>query len=114
MAKRPIPDEVTDRWLRPALSDARIRRDLARYAKGARSEQMVAVTERLHTFDRPALVVWATEDRVMPPEHGRRLAELLPDARLVEIDDSYTLIPEDQPKALSAAIRSFVGETVSR
>jgi pimeloyl-ACP methyl ester carboxylesterase len=56
----------------------------------------------------PALVVWAAEDRLMPPEHGRRLAELLPDARLVEIDDSYTLIPEDQPGELARSIREFV------
>jgi pimeloyl-ACP methyl ester carboxylesterase len=34
--------------------------------------------ERLRSFYRPALVVWAKEDRIMPPEHGRRLAELLP------------------------------------
>jgi pimeloyl-ACP methyl ester carboxylesterase len=33
--------------------------------------------ERLRSFDRPALVVWAKEDRIMPPEHGHRLAELL-------------------------------------
>jgi pimeloyl-ACP methyl ester carboxylesterase len=35
--------------------------------------------ERLRSFDRPALVVWAKQDdRIMPPEHDRRLAELLP------------------------------------
>jgi pimeloyl-ACP methyl ester carboxylesterase len=44
----------------------------------------------------------------MPPEHGRRLAALLPDARLLEIPDSYTLIPEDQPDLLARAIRQFV------
>jgi pimeloyl-ACP methyl ester carboxylesterase len=44
----------------------------------------------------------------MPPEHGRRLAELLPDARLVEIHDSYTLVPEDQPAQLAAELRAFV------
>ena len=44
----------------------------------------------------------------MPPEHGRRLAEVLPNAKLVEIDDSYTLIPEDQPARLAAVIRDFV------
>jgi pimeloyl-ACP methyl ester carboxylesterase len=113
MSKRPIPNEVTDAWLRPVLGDSRIRRDLARYARGARPEQMIAVTQSLRSFDRPALVVWASEDRVMPPDHGRRLAELLPDARLVEIADSYTLIPEDQPVELAAAIRSFVRETGS-
>ena len=58
---------------------------------------MVDAAEGLHGFDRPVLVVWAAEDRVMPLEHGRRLAELLPQGRFVEIADSYTLIPEDQP-----------------
>jgi pimeloyl-ACP methyl ester carboxylesterase len=44
---------------------------------------------------------------VMPPEHGRRLADLLPDARLVEIPDSYTLIPLDQPARLAEEIAAF-------
>jgi pimeloyl-ACP methyl ester carboxylesterase len=48
----------------------------------------------------------------MPPEHGRRLAELLPDSRLVEIADSYTLVPLDQPAGLAAAVRSFVMTSV--
>ena len=68
-------------------------------------------SERLRSFDRPALVVWAAEDRVMPPEHGRRLAEILPQGRLIEISDSYTLIPEDQPGELARAIRGFVQDT---
>jgi pimeloyl-ACP methyl ester carboxylesterase len=46
----------------------------------------------------------------MPAEHGRRLAELLPHGRLVEIPDSYTLVPLDQPVALAQAIREFVRE----
>ncbi len=100
MAKRPIPDSVTDDWLAPALTDAAIRRDLAKYARGAKGvrDEFCAATERLRSFDRPALVIWAAEDRVMPIEHGRRLAELLPKGRLVSIADSYTLIPEDQPR----------------
>jgi pimeloyl-ACP methyl ester carboxylesterase len=44
----------------------------------------------------------------MPLEHGRRLAELLPQGRLVEIPDSYTLIPLDQPGQLAQSIREFV------
>jgi pimeloyl-ACP methyl ester carboxylesterase len=61
-------------------------------------------------FDRPALVVWAKEDKLMPPEHGRRLAQMLPDARLVEIEDSYTLIPQDQPALLAKLLREFIVE----
>jgi pimeloyl-ACP methyl ester carboxylesterase len=60
------------------------------------------------------LVVWAKEDRIMPLDHGRRLAEAFPNSRLVEIADSYTLIPEDQPAALTAHVREFIADHVSR
>jgi pimeloyl-ACP methyl ester carboxylesterase len=69
-------------------------------------------TAALASFHRPALVIWAAEDRVMPPEHGRRIADLLPDSRLVEVTDSYTLVPLDQPAELAGAVRKFVMTTV--
>jgi pimeloyl-ACP methyl ester carboxylesterase len=111
MSKRPVPDAVMDAWLAPALGSREIRRDIAKYARSARKRDMVAATEGLRGFDRPALVAWASEDRVMPPDHGRRLASLLPQGKLVEIPDSYTLIPEDQPAALAGAIREFLEAT---
>jgi pimeloyl-ACP methyl ester carboxylesterase len=113
MAKRPIPDEVTDAWLRPLLSRRKIRRDLVKYVRSADRRVMLAASEGISSYDRPALVVWASEDRVMPPEHGRRLAEALPQGRLVEVPDSYTLIPEDQPGELARAIRGFIRETTT-
>jgi pimeloyl-ACP methyl ester carboxylesterase len=113
MARRPIPHEVTDVWLRPLLTQRAIRRDVKKYIAAAHPAELAAASERLTEFDRPALVVWAKEDRVMPPEHGRRLAELLPQGRLVEIDDSYTLIPLDQPARLAGAVRAFVREAVA-
>lgn len=111
MSKRPIPDDVVDGWFRPLLTQRAIRRDLLAYIRAVDGTELVAAAEALRDFDRPALVVWAAEDRVMPPEHGRRLAQLLPQGRLVEIPDSYTLIPEDQPGPLAAAIRAFVRES---
>jgi pimeloyl-ACP methyl ester carboxylesterase len=111
MAKRPIPDEIFDAWLRPAQTQRGVRRDLAKYVRTCRKGDMLAAAERLRSFDRPALVVWAPEDRVNPPEHGRRFAELLPHGRLIEIADSYTLIPLDQPGELAHAIRQFIQDT---
>ncbi len=111
MAKRPLPDELLDSWLEPLQTQRGVRRDLRRYAVGARRRQMIEVCERLRGFTRPSLVVWTPEDRVQRPEHGRRLAALLPDARLVEIPDSYTLIMRDQPAAFARAVRDFVRET---
>ncbi|MFI9585854.1 alpha/beta fold hydrolase [Streptomyces sp. NPDC052236] len=116
MSKRPVPHEVMNAWFEPLWTSKEIRRDLRKYVLGVPPKsELLGWAEKLCDFDRPALVVWAAEDKVMPPEHGRRLAELLPRGRLVEIEDSYTLIPEDQPEQLSAHIRSFLltGKTTS-
>jgi pimeloyl-ACP methyl ester carboxylesterase len=112
MAKRPVPDDVVDAWLEPLLTQRAIRRDVLRYIRSASAAELDAASRALASFDRPALVVWASEDRVMPPEHGRRLAELLPHGRLAEVADSYTLIPEDQPAELARLVREFVREPV--
>ncbi|WP_446459271.1 alpha/beta fold hydrolase [Streptomyces rochei] len=39
------------------------------------------------------------------------LAELLPQGRLVEIEDTRTLIPEDQPELLASLLREFIADT---
>lgn len=101
-------DATTARWIRPVLERPEIRRDAVRTLRAAADTGLLlAAAERLPRFDRPALVVWARGDRVMPPEHGRRLAALLPRGLLVEIDDSYTLVPLDRPTELARAIREF-------
>jgi pimeloyl-ACP methyl ester carboxylesterase len=110
LSRRPVPREVMDRWFGPALAQRAIRRDLRKYvisaAQGRR--ELLAAAGALSRFERPALVAWASEDRMMPREHGRRLAELLPQGTLVEISDSYTLIPEDQPAILAAHLRELM------
>ncbi len=106
-------DAATARWLEPVLRQGPIRRDAVRVLRAiaAAPGLLLDAATALPGFDRPALVVWASQDRVMPREHGRRLAGLLPRGRLLEVADSYTLIPLDQPRALAAAIRAFVRET---
>jgi pimeloyl-ACP methyl ester carboxylesterase len=103
-------DATVAGWLEPVLTRPEIRRDTVRVLRGIAADRrlLCEAAEGLTRFDRPALVVWASEDRVMPPEDGRRLAELLPQGRLVEIPDSYTLIALDQPAALAEAIRSWL------
>ncbi|MFD0024078.1 alpha/beta fold hydrolase [Streptomyces sp. NPDC058382] len=111
MTRRPVPDEVMDGWFRPLRTSKEIRRDLRKYVLGVPPKaELLRWAEALRTFDRPALVAWAAEDKVMPPEHGRRLAGLLPRGELVEIEDSYTLIPEDQPAKLAGHIREFLSK----
>ncbi len=108
-------DATSVHWLRPILQQPEIRRDTVRVLRaiGAEKHLMLEAAERLPSYGRPALIVWASEDRVMPPEHGRRLAELLQQGRLVEISDSYTLIPLDQPAELARIVRGFSNESES-
>ncbi len=114
MSKRPLPHELTDGWFGPILRDQAIRRDLAKYAGGPLDRAWTTrATERLREFDRPALVLWAKEDKLMPPDHGRRLAELLPAARLVEVDDSRTLMPLDRPALVRDELLAFATATRS-
>ncbi|MEU8637106.1 alpha/beta hydrolase [Amycolatopsis sp. NPDC048633] len=102
-------DAASARWIRSLLSEAGVRRDTVRVLREAAASPgiLLEVAERLPSFDRPALVVWAREDRVMPPEHGERLAALLPKGKLVSVDDSYTLIPLDQPAEFARLVREF-------
>lgn len=102
-------DAVTKRWMRPVLTQPEIRKDTVRVLRSISKNRTLldSLVDGLRVFDRPALVVWASEDKVMPPEHGRRLDSLLPQSRLVEISDSYTLVPLDQPAKLAESLREF-------
>ncbi|HEV2813795.1 MAG TPA: alpha/beta hydrolase [Solirubrobacteraceae bacterium] len=113
LRKRAIEPEVSDAYVRPYFDHAGVRRDLRKVLAGISSRHTLDAAARLSAFDRPALVAWSAEDRFFPAEHGRRLAEILPDARYVEIPDSYTFSPEDQPGGLATLLRDFarVGAT---
>jgi pimeloyl-ACP methyl ester carboxylesterase len=109
-------DTATARWIKPVLQQREIRYDTVRVLRAVAADKhlMLDAAKCLPSFDRPALIVWASQDRVMPLEHGRRLAEVLPQGRLVEVPDSYTLIPLDQPAGLARTVRDFTADLSSR
>ena len=102
-------DATTAGWIAPVLHQPEIRRDAVRVLRANRAHPrvMADAAAALAEVDHPALVVWAGEDRVMPREHGRRLANAYRNGRLVEVADSYTLIPLDQPARFAQLIREF-------
>jgi pimeloyl-ACP methyl ester carboxylesterase len=113
LTKRPVPDEVMRAWVAPVLRDPAVRRDTVKALKGLDTRYTLDAAARLASFERPALLAWAREDRFFPFAHAERLAAILPDSRLVPIDDSYSFVPEDQPEALAEAIAGFVREAVA-
>ena len=111
-SKHPLPDEIYRSYSRHGLRDPRVVRDLARVLAGLHPRYTLRAADELRRFQAPALVAWAADDRFFPPEHGRRLAELLPRGRFVLIPDSYSFVSEDQPERLADAISELMSEPV--
>ena len=109
-AKRPPDDWIIRGYVQRAAASAGVRRDMRKSLRGLRGNYGRTVLGDLARFAGPALVVWAREDLVFPVEHGRRLAELLPRSRFMEIDDCRTLIGEDQPEWFAARIAELMDE----
>lgn len=108
-AKHGIPDDIVDAWVQPALTNPAVRRDISKLCAGISPSVTLDAAAKLSSFDRPALVVWASEDRFFGRELGERLAAVLPDARLEWVEDSYAFVAEDQPEALAALLTEFAG-----
>jgi len=63
----------------------------------------------LSSFDLPALVVGAEEDRAVPPEHSRVLAEKLPHARLCMISAAGHMANLEKTENFNACLLKFLG-----
>jgi pimeloyl-ACP methyl ester carboxylesterase len=91
-------------------SNPGIRRDLAKFLRGMRSSYTQEAARKLTGVTAPALIVWATKDPFFPNEHAYRLAELIPDARVEEVADSYAFVSEDQPERTAELIAGFMAD----
>ena len=110
VTSRPIEPAIMRSYTEPVRANPGVRRDLARLLRAVDTRYTYEAAESLRGFDRPALVLWADGDRIFPREHGRRLAELLPQGRFELVSDSRTFISEEQPERLVARVRDFVAE----
>jgi pimeloyl-ACP methyl ester carboxylesterase len=112
LSKRGIPDEISEGWIRPLLSDAGVRRDATKLLKGVRKRDLLEAASRFKDFDKPVLIAWGTEKDFFRVEDAERLARDFPKGRLEKIDDSYTYVSEDQPERLVKLIAEFAREPV--
>jgi pimeloyl-ACP methyl ester carboxylesterase len=111
LSHREVPDETIAGWVAPMFADKAIRRDLRKVTAALEPSVIIDTTPRLTEFRKPALVMFATDDKMFPVDHGRRLAKVLPDARFEEVADSMTFVMVDQPERTAALIHDFVRGT---
>jgi pimeloyl-ACP methyl ester carboxylesterase len=111
LTKRRLPDQLLARWVEPALTDPAARRDAVKVLRAVSPRYTLDAAERLRSFHRPTLLVWAPEDRFFKLENARRLAGTIPSARLELVEDSRTFVSLDRPDRLAQLVREFVDET---
>lgn len=109
VTRRPVETAALRSYVEPLGASRGARRDLGKVLHGISTGYTRAAALGLTAFSRPTLVAWAREDRVFPPDHGRRLATIIPAARLEWVEDSYSFVPEDRPERLAELVKSFVG-----
>ena len=108
VTSRAMPPDIMRSYTEPVRLNSQVRRDFRRMLRAVDTKYTFEAAARLTTFDKPALVLWAENDKIFPREHGRRLAQLLPQGRFDVISNSRTFIPEDQPDLLVTAIEDFL------
>jgi pimeloyl-ACP methyl ester carboxylesterase len=108
LSKKRVPKEVLDDYLKPALSNRAIRRDLGKAIRGISNKYTQEAAKKLADFQKPVLLAWASKDRFFKIKDAERLRQILPDACLERIEDSLTFIPEDQPEQLAKLIDGFM------
>jgi pimeloyl-ACP methyl ester carboxylesterase len=108
VTSRAMPADIMRSFTGPVRLNPEVRRDFRRMLRAVDTKYTFEAAARLTNFDKPALVLWAENDKIFPREHGRRLAKLLPQARFDLIASSRTFIPEDQPNRLVTAIEDFL------
>src|SRR6266498_304369 len=74
--------------------------------------QRVSATDRLYLAERmPTLLIWGTNDPIIPIAHGRAAQDQIPDTELVEIPGAGHWPQLDDPIAVATAIGDFVDST---
>jgi pimeloyl-ACP methyl ester carboxylesterase len=106
-ARTRIPDELIDSWMEPGKTDKGVRRDLKKVTVGMNRRHTLAAAEKLRGSELPILLAWAPGDRYFPLSYAERLAAEAGNARIVQIPDSKTFVPLDQPQRLAAEVAEF-------
>ncbi|ADP83611.1 alpha/beta fold hydrolase [Pseudofrankia inefficax] len=99
----PLDPALTGAWVKP-LADGKIRRDLAKLARGIDPKDLLDVSTRLGKLDRPVRVLWGDDDRYFDVELGRRLADAFTDATFETVAGGRTFLPLDHPDRVATAI----------
>ncbi len=65
-------------------------------------------TEKLKALETPTLILWGTEDAIIPIDHGERMAALMPNAQLVILAGVGHVAQEEAPEETLTHVSPFL------
>ena len=107
-AKTKIPNDLVASWMRPATQDSNVMRDAKKVTAGMNKRHTLAAAAKLRSSDIPIRLLWAPGDKYFPIKYAERLANEVPDAEIVRIENAKTFVPLDQPQRVADEIAAFV------
>jgi pimeloyl-ACP methyl ester carboxylesterase len=74
--------------------------------------QRVSALDRLYlAAEIPTLIIWGTDDRVIPADHGYTAHQLMPGSRLAVVEGAGHFLPFEAPTEFLDALLPFLRET---
>ena len=99
-----IDDEMMFGYLKPFLEDD-IFKALTRMIRDREGDLSV---NELRNIQTPCLLVWGEHDRVVPLSTGHRLKQDIPNSKLVVLEETGHLVPEEKPMEVLGHIHEFI------
>ncbi len=102
-----IREDMIEEYARP-LRTAEGRYALAKTAEQLVPDNIETILSKLKLVTVPTLLIWGENDRIVPPEVGRRLERDLPQGTLRLIPQCGHLPPEEHPERLLTEVERFL------
>ncbi len=102
-------DEILDGIFAPYTTEVG-KLSLIRNATALNTNLTTEITHLLHKIEAETLILWGVDDKFQLLKFGKRLADDIPNARLIEIENARHFVMIDQPEAVAAHVSAFLEE----
>jgi pimeloyl-ACP methyl ester carboxylesterase len=103
-------DEILDGIFAPYLTEVG-KLSLIRNAAALNTNLTTEITHLLHKIKAKTLILWGVDDKFQLLKFGKRLADDISNAKLIQIENARHFVMIDQPEAVAGRVSTFLGET---